>query len=117
MSPKLQFYKNLRAYGHLSFYQIINQIICNRLMTSKHLVSASPYLYRAACRFPGSIITNWFIGNTFNRIFTGGNRLEDLKGSTRHLKERGMGCLIKVFLSSSIFVQKEQGINSILKRY
>jgi hypothetical protein len=75
MNPNLQFYKNLRVYGHLSFYQIINQLVCNRLMTSKSLVAASPSLYKAACRFPGKTITNWFIGSTFNRIFTGGNQL------------------------------------------
>jgi hypothetical protein len=89
MNTNLQSYKNLRVYRHLSLLGIINHIICNRVMKSQFLVSVSPALYQAARRFPGKTITHWLIGSTFNRVFTGGNKIEGLEESTRHLAERG----------------------------
>jgi hypothetical protein len=90
MYKNLQLYKNLRVYKHLSIVGILNHLICNRIMKSKILVAAAPALYRAASRFPGKTITHWFIGNTFNRVFTGGNRIEDLETSTKHLAQSGI---------------------------
>lgn len=85
MSRNLQLYKNLRVYRHLSIPGIFNHLICNRVMKSKTLVAAAPTLYRAATRFPGKTLTHWLIAATFNRVFTGGNRIEDLEAATSHL--------------------------------
>ena len=89
MNTNLQLYKNLRVYRHLNFYAILNALLCNRLMKSSMLVSAAPALYRAACRFPGKTVTHFVVGNTFNRVYTGGNSLDSVERSTFHLAERG----------------------------
>ncbi len=85
MKVNPQIYKNLRPFKHLSFFGIINHIFCNRIMTSKLLVSAAPTLYQAACKFPGKTITHFVINSTFCRLFTGGNKLSDLQLYSRHL--------------------------------
>lgn len=78
MYKNLQSYKHLRVYKHLSILGILNQLLCNRIIKSKLLVAAAPDLYNACKFFPGKTITNGFIGATFNRMFTGGTRIEDL---------------------------------------
>ena len=78
MYKNLQSYKNLRVYKHLSLLGILNQLACNRFMKSKLLVAAARDLYSACKLFPGKTITHELIGATFNRVFTGGTRIEDL---------------------------------------
>ena len=78
-------------------FGIINQIFCNRIMTSKLLVSAAPSLYQTACKFPGKTITHFIINSTFCQLFTGGNKLSDLQRYNRHLIQRGNQAYIQVF--------------------
>lgn len=71
-------YKGYRVYRHLSFTNILNHIICNRIMKSKSLVSIAPSMYNISSKFPGKIVTNWVLNSTFNKMLTAGNTLEDL---------------------------------------
>lgn len=107
MNTNLQLYKNLRVYRHLNFYAIINAIVCNRVMKSKALVAAAPALYRTASKFPGKTVTHFVVGNTFNRVFTGGNSLNSVEKNTFHLAERGNIAIMKEYRSSLTTVRKE----------
>lgn len=116
MSTNLQLYKNLRVYRHLNFYEIINAIICNRVMKSRMLVAAAPALYKFACRFPGKAVTHFVVGNTFNRVFTGGNSLESVERSTFHLAERGKLVMTKESRSSLITAHRDTKTNLIHRK-
>jgi hypothetical protein len=76
--------KGFRVFRHLSILGIFNHLICNRIMKSKTLVSYAPNIYKISCIFPGKTITNLFISSTFNKMFTGGNTLTDVKNTTKH---------------------------------
>lgn len=89
MNKHLQFYKNLRAYRHLSFFSLINQILCNRILKNQFLVSVSPNIYKAALRFPGKIITNYIMGNTICKLFSSGQNIEELNKASQHLANQG----------------------------
>jgi len=76
MNTKISNLKHLRVYRHLSHLQLLNHLLCNRVIKSSLLVSAAPALYRYLCYFPGKTITNFLVGSTFNRLFTLGSSLE-----------------------------------------
>lgn len=104
MNTNLSHLKNLRIYQHLPFVQLVSHLVCNRVMQSKLLVDGAPLLYRWAKYFPGKTITNWIIGQTFNKMFTGGHSFEELKQASAHLMHLSTIDFMEGFLWWLIFV-------------
>lgn len=100
MNTNLAIFKSLRVYRHLSILGLLNQIACNRVMKSKMLVAAAPSLYKTALRVPGKWITHAMIGSTFNKVFTGGNSLEEVSQASAHLRVQRISLEIKKYQSS-----------------
>ncbi len=66
---------SLRVYKQLSTYNILNLMLCNRLMKVKPLVANSAKLYKYSKNILGSTITHYALNQTFCRALTAGNTL------------------------------------------
>lgn len=65
----------LRVYKQLSTTNILNLMLCNRLMKVKPLVANSAKLYKFSRTVLGSSITNFALNQTFCKALTAGNTL------------------------------------------
>jgi hypothetical protein len=75
LMPDLSAFKTLRIYKTMTFGNIINNIVCNRVMKFKFFVANASSLYKYSSYFVGKGFTNYCINNTFCRMLTAGNTI------------------------------------------
>lgn len=68
-------YHSLRIYRRMSTLNIMNLMMCNRMMKVKPLVANSSKLYKVSSRIFTPTLTNFIINQTFCKVFTAGNTL------------------------------------------
>lgn len=90
---------NLRVYKNQSTPDILNLMLCNRLMKNKSLVAKSAKLYKYSRTIFGSTITNFVLNNTFCRALTAGNTLQEASAVSDQFRKQGNYFLIKTSLS------------------
>ena len=66
---------SLRVYKQLPTPQILNLMLCNRLMKVKPLVVNSAKIYKYSTKVLGSSIPNFILNQTFCKALTAGNTL------------------------------------------
>ena len=71
-------FKTLRVYRKHSLTEIMNHIICNRIMKNKAIVNHSAFLYQLSSKYIGKNFTNFILQSTYAKIFTAGNSIEDV---------------------------------------
>jgi len=68
---------SLRVYKHLSTSNILNLMLCNKLMKSKFLVKNAGRMYKTSSAILGEGFTNAVLNSTFCKALTAGNTFED----------------------------------------
>ena len=65
-------FKQLRVYQSFTIPQILNTMLCNKLMKVNFLVERAPTMYKSATRLFGSKFVNSIIHSTYCKVFTAG---------------------------------------------
>ena len=67
----------LRIYKKFSTAQIINIIMCNRIMKVKPIVAHANTIYSISTKFFSQRLVNYLINKTFCQALTAGNTLKN----------------------------------------
>ena len=76
MQSELLKYSQLRIYKSMSTRDLLNAMMCNRIMKKSILVDNSRWLYNMSSKIFGKTFTNAVVNATFCKVFTAGNSLQ-----------------------------------------
>ena len=88
LNSSLHHLKRLRIHQRFTTLELINLIICNRIIKRKFVVDNAFAIYRAACIFPGTYITNRLLAATIGKMFTVGASLDSLKHNSKYFSNQ-----------------------------
>lgn len=77
MQSEVLKYAKLRIYKNLSTLDLLNAMMCNRVMKKSILVENSRWMYNMSSKILGKTFTNAVVNTTFCRVFTAGNSLHE----------------------------------------
>jgi hypothetical protein len=67
----------LRVYRHLTTGDILNLMMCNKIMKSKFMVKNAGQIYKFSKNILGANFTDAILNNTFCKALTAGNTLAE----------------------------------------
>ena len=76
MKPSASSFYSLRIYRKFTTLQILNLIMCNRVMKIKPIVANANALYSLSTRVLSQRFVNYMINKTFCQALTAGNTLK-----------------------------------------
>ena len=85
MSKHINYYKNLRAYRHLSFFNLINHVLCNQILKQPYLAAFLPSMHQTTNNIFRKSLIHFIMKHTFCKVFTGGLNLANLNERNEHL--------------------------------
>ena len=77
MPASLNKFINLRVYKSMTTLNILNSIICNRIMKFPSIVRQSRNIYDISSKLLSKKFVDYIITNTFCKTLTAGNTLEE----------------------------------------
>ena len=91
---QLHKFTTLRVYKHMTTLNILNSMICNRIMKSPTLVKNSRAMYEFSSKILGKKIVNWFVTLTFCKTLTAGNSLTEANQISDYFRNESNTCFI-----------------------
>lgn len=76
MKPSASSFYSLRIYRKFTIWEVLNLIMCNRVMKIKPIVSNANALYSLSTRILSQKLVNYMINRTFCKALTAGNTLK-----------------------------------------
>ncbi len=77
MKSEILKYANLRVYKSLSTLNLLNSMLCNRIMKKPILVNNSRRMYELSTKLFGKSFVNAILTATFCKVLTAGNSLQE----------------------------------------
>ncbi len=89
------FFRLLRVYHNLTVSQLLNSMLCNRLMKTPFMVLNSRFLYNSISKVIGSTPTHFLLKNTFGKALTAGSTLHEASKTADYFRSQSTPVLIQ----------------------
>ncbi len=109
MQSEILKYVNLRVYKNLSTVNLLNAMMCNRVMKKSILVDNSRRIYNLTSKIFGKTFVNAIVNATFCKVFTAGNSLYEADQLSNYFrKQSNIFIISQTFRSSWTIVPKDK---------
>lgn len=93
MKSEILKYVNLRVYKNLSTMNLLNAMLCNRIMKKPILVNNSRRMYELSTKVFGKSFVNAILTATFCKVLTAGNSLKEANNVSDYFRKHSNNLL------------------------
>lgn len=101
MKGEILKYVHLRVYKNLTNIELLNIMLCNRIMKVPLLVDNSRLLYNLSSKILGTNFTTFLINKTFCKALTAGNTLQEADKVSNYFRKLSKPLFISRYSSHS----------------